>query len=286
MKILITGSNGFIGYYLSNYFLAKGWVVYGISRSLSKIIHNNFTWIHASIDQSTFHMPSIDFCIHTAALSPNLHSSTVDYINNNITGTKNVIDSIKNSKCKKIIFLSGVSVYGEIADKEVNEKTPIINPGPYGSSKYLAEREIIGQTHVEHIIFRLPGVLGRYANNPWLVRTIRKIISNINIEVYNKNELFNNAVDIHNLARFLYLCITDNKITNNTFILGAADPMYIYEIIDYIKYKTNSTSNITYCNKKKSFTINYVKAKEVGYKPYSLKKMISGQINDILRADT
>jgi nucleoside-diphosphate-sugar epimerase len=285
VKIVITGCSGFIGNYLTRYFLDKRWFVYGISRRRVNISNKNFHWIQSSIDKCLFQLPPVDFCVHAAALSPNNKSSNVDYINTNVIGTSNLLRSIIESKCKKIVFLSGVSLYGKVLDKVIDEETPVINPCVYGVSKYLAEREIIEQENIEYIILRLPGVLGKNAKTPWLVQLIKNMIKDQSIDVYNKDESFNNAVDVYDLSKFIDLCLSDYRIKNEIFVLSAFNSMKISEIIDYIKTLTNSKSIISFYNKGNSFTIDCSKSVKFGYKASGMKDILKKQIETILKLE-
>jgi nucleoside-diphosphate-sugar epimerase len=279
LNVLITGCSGAIGNYLSHYFLDKGWIVYGVSRKNVNICHKNFNLVHSSIDKGFFQLPQIDFCIHTAALPPDHDISTIDYVRNNVIGTSHVLGSVIESKCKKIVFLSGVSLYGNVFDKVIDEKTSIINPSIYGISKYLSECEIIEQTDVEYVILRLPGVLGVNAKvKPWLIKLIQNIVDGSDVDAYNKDELFNNAIDIYDLSIFIDMCLSSHQIKNKKFILGASNPMTIQEITDYIKAIANSKSTISFSNKGNSFTVDFSKAKAFGYNQLDLQNIIRRQI--------
>ena len=207
MKVLITGASGFIGKFLSNYFIKKGWTIYGLSRKNPGFNHKNFIWVQSGIEQGSFHIEPVDFCIHTAALSPNLNATTFSYVKNNVIGTNNVIQSIYDSGCRIFIFLSAVSVYGDVSDSIINEDTQIINPSVYGASKYLSELQITEQKSIKYAILRLPGVLGPEARTPWLVKTIAKIKNNENIIAYNRCGLFNNVVHVADLSSFISLIL-------------------------------------------------------------------------------
>ncbi len=278
MKVFITGASGFIGRFLCNYFIKKGWIVYGLSRKDPDFNHKNFIWIQFGIEQDGLHIEPVDFCIHTAALSPNLNETTFSYIENNVIGTNNVIQSIYDSGCKIFIFLSTVSVYGDVSDSIINEDTKIINPSVYGTSKYLSELQIIEQKSIKYAILRLPGVLGPEASTPCLAKIITKIKNNENIMAYNRHGLFNNAVHVADLSSFISLILLNGNLLNKVYVLGAKDSMKIHEIIDYILLNTRSKSKVEYYAKLPLFTIDSSRAIEAGFSSMALKMILKKQI--------
>jgi nucleoside-diphosphate-sugar epimerase len=93
MKMLITGSNGFIGKNLCEFYIDKYEVI--------KIYKH-----HNIIEHLNIHNP--DIIIHCAA---EIYNSDL-MLDSNILYTKNILDYCKNNKIKKLIILGSSSEYG------------------------------------------------------------------------------------------------------------------------------------------------------------------------------
>ena len=109
MKILITGSSGFIGFHLAKKLLEKGHKIHGFDSMnsyydvrLKKNLERSF---------KTF-KPQI--VIHLAAQAGVRYSIKKPrvYLDSNITGTYNVIEASNKFKVKHLIMASSSSVYG------------------------------------------------------------------------------------------------------------------------------------------------------------------------------
>lgn len=127
MKILITGCAGFIGSHLAETLLKQGHTVIGID-SLnnfydSKLKWNNvrplfeyrtkFFFIHENILNVNFEQLDFEVVIHLAA-TPGVRGSILNPIHtfkNNVNTTIALLEKI-SKKCKKFIFASSSSVYG------------------------------------------------------------------------------------------------------------------------------------------------------------------------------
>lgn len=144
-KILITGSNGFTGKYLSSFFTSKGHIVYGISNK--KETNDNFIFECDLIDAEKLTQivsevkPNI--VIHLAAISFVGHPDIGEMYSTNIIGTKNLLESIKqeqSNSIEKIILASSATVYGNQAETHLDES---LCPNPvnhYGISKLAMEQ--------------------------------------------------------------------------------------------------------------------------------------------------
>ena len=281
MKILITGVSGFIGSYLANFFLSKGCKVWSLSRTENKKIkHEHFQWIQSDLAKEIPTLDKIDYCIHGAALSPAPGLQTIDFIQNNVLGTYHLIEALKLlASCKRLFFLSGVSVYGQVEQAIIDEESPSINPDDYGISKLFAERLIEDQEDLPVTILRLPGVLGPSARTPWLVRQIHRALKNELIKVYNPDALFNNAVWIADLAKFVEKLIENHdRFSKDLLLLGAKEPISIKGIIKIIIQETNSSSRTEFIKGSPSFQINVSKSIKYGYEPRTIKEMLGDQI--------
>ena len=92
----------------------------------------------------------IDAVIHFAGLKAVGESvaKPLEYYHNNITGTLNLCDSMRNHGVKKIIFSSSATVYGDPAFVPITEDCPkgkITNP--YGQTKSMLE-QVLTDLHV------------------------------------------------------------------------------------------------------------------------------------------
>ena len=97
-----------------------------------------------------FDQEKIDAVIHFAGLKAVGESvaKPLEYYHNNITGTLNLCDSMRNHGVKKIIFSSSATVYGDPAFVPITEDCPkgkITNP--YGQTKSMLE-QVLTDLHV------------------------------------------------------------------------------------------------------------------------------------------
>ncbi|HLG35830.1 MAG TPA: GDP-mannose 4,6-dehydratase [Bacteroidia bacterium] len=157
-KILITGAAGFIGSHVAGHFLGKGFSVCGIDnfddfypraikeRNLKSILsHPDFSFTESDItDKATLAKLPADIVsvIHLAAkagVRPSIQNPEA-YIKNNITGTWNILEWMKQRKISKMIFASSSSVYGNNPKTPFSESDSVDHPiSPYAFTKKSCE---------------------------------------------------------------------------------------------------------------------------------------------------
>ena len=69
------------------------------------------------------------------------------YFENNVTGSKNLLDAMKGVNCTRIVFSSTAAVYGKVenpkkANRPLKEDTPLKPINPYGKTKLMMEEAI------------------------------------------------------------------------------------------------------------------------------------------------
>ncbi len=158
MAILITGGAGYIGSHTlvelsnANYEL----IVYDNLSNASqeslkrveKIIGKSITFINGDIRDSeklkeVFSNHIIDSVVHFAGLKAvgESVSKPLEYYDNNVVGTLRLLEVMKEFGCKKIVFSSSATVYGDPATTPILENFPVGGTtNPYGTSKYMIER--------------------------------------------------------------------------------------------------------------------------------------------------
>jgi len=157
MNILVTGGAGYIGSHTCVELLNSGYgvvVVDNLSNSCEESVnrveqitgkplkfYNADVRDKAALDK-VFTENKIDWVIHFAGLKAVGESCAkpVEYYDNNLNGTLVLLQAMREHGCKKIVFSSSATVYG---DPEVLPLTEECKTGgttnPYGTSKYFQE---------------------------------------------------------------------------------------------------------------------------------------------------
>lgn len=158
MKILVTGGAGFIGSHTCVELLNNGYDVViadNLSNAKAVVIDRIETITGkrpafypidvASFDDLNilFERESIDACIHFAgfkAVGESVHKP-IEYYRNNLDSTLNLVNIMRQHGCKKIVFSSSATVYGNPAFVPITEECPLGDTtNPYGTSKAFQER--------------------------------------------------------------------------------------------------------------------------------------------------
>jgi nucleoside-diphosphate-sugar epimerase len=282
-KILISGSTGFIGTNLIEFF-SKKYEVYALVRSFKKkIIKKNIKYILYSDFNKFLKNNSINYFIHAAAQSPTLGTKIDDYIKSNIKLTNFFINKSITYGIKNFIFLSSLSIYGESKNNFIDEKTEIINPSDYGISKLICEKIIIQNANkINFSIIRLPGVVGKNSVRNWLTNILADVKSNKEINIYNPNHKFNNIIHVNDLCKFINILIKLDILKNDILCISSTQRLTIKNIILNLVFLTNSKSKINIKKKKvKSFYIRNSKIlKNYNFKPMTTKETLLRFVNE------
>jgi nucleoside-diphosphate-sugar epimerase len=279
MKILITGSGTLIGNNIANYLLKKKEFIFAFynknkPQNLKK--YNNCRLIKANLERKIKFNNFFDVLIHCASKIPDNKINKRNFIAN-IKMTNNLLKLCKQLKCKRIIYLSTMSVYGKITNKIVYENLKPKNPDLYGLSKKISENQILSFAKNNFSIatvFRLPGVVGKDSKYNFLSNTLKKIKKNQPISISNINSKFNNVIHINNLKEIIYQSIRKEK-SSQIYNLSSIKPIKIKSLINLFYEKLRIEKNYTIAKSKSgSFIICKKKIRKNGYKLYSTKKSL------------
>jgi UDP-glucose 4-epimerase len=164
MSVLITGGTGYIGSHTVVEFLNNDYdviIMDNLSNSkkealnrIEKITGKKPKFYEVDLldkegMKKIFQENKIDSVIHFAGLKAVGESveKPLLYYKNNITGTINLLEVMKEQGVKKIVFSSSATVYGYSTDVPFNEDTPLSATNPYGRTKLIIE-EILRDIYV------------------------------------------------------------------------------------------------------------------------------------------
>ena len=158
MRILVTGGTGFIGSHTCVELIKDGYEVV-----IADNLYNSKAMVVDRIEEITgvrpvfyeldvcdrealtalFEKESIDAVIHFAGYKAVGESTRMplEYYRNNILSTLTLCDVMRAHGCKKIVFSSSATVYGDPAFVPITEECPLgERTNPYGETKAMQER--------------------------------------------------------------------------------------------------------------------------------------------------
>ena len=143
MKILVLGSEGFIGSNLVNYFTSKNQTVF--TADIKSIKRTNYFQLDSNISsfENIFQQTDFDICINASGQSNvqySFQNPELDY-ELNTENVNRILQSIQKYQpdCKFINF-SSAAVYGNTVGEKLSESDPCHPVSPYGKHKLEAEQ--------------------------------------------------------------------------------------------------------------------------------------------------
>ena len=295
MKILITGSSGFIGFHLSKLLLEKGNSIYGVDSmnnyydvNLKKARldilkkYKKFNFSKANLENSKkikniFNKVKPKVVIHLAAQAGVRYSIDKPkvYLKSNIDGTFNIIEASNEIKVKHLIMASSSSVYGankKIPFKEIDKTETQLSI--YAATKKANE----SMAHAYSNIWNIPITMLRFFTvyGPWgrpdmaLFKFTKGILKNKKINIYNYGKMYRDFTYIDDIVNGIALLI--NKAPNikqkNRYKNDSLSPIAPFRIL-----------NIG--NTKKVFLLDFIKQIEYELGKKAIRNYMPLQKGDV-----
>ena len=196
-KILITGSDGFIGSHLTEALVRAGHSVRAF------VMYNSFNswgWLDQSPNDIRDNldvfagdirdphgvktaMKGCDTVLHLAALIaiPYSYHSPDTYIDTNIKGTLNVLQAARELGVKRVVHTSTSEVYGSARFVPITEEHPLQGQSPYSATKIAADQ----LAYSFYASFGLPVTIARPFNTYGPRQSARAVIPTIITQIAN-----------------------------------------------------------------------------------------------------
>lgn len=247
-KILITGSNGFLGQYLSQFLAEKGYSVVAHTRKAQTFDHPNITNINFDLNDNldNIELNQVEIIIHCAGRAHVMHETAASpleaYRQTNVQGTLNLAKKAVKSGVKRFIYLSSIKVNGEQTTTHAFQPhDAVCTDDPYGLSKYEAEQallELSKNTGLEVVIIRPVLIYGPKvkANFKSMVSLASKKLPLPIGCLDNKRSM----VSVYNLADLIHTCITHPNANREVFLASDQNDISVKQLFEKLaKYQKN-----------------------------------------------
>jgi len=277
MRILITGSTGFIGRSLKQFLEKKGISI------VSYDIEDNPPNSILDLSNLKSKVADVDGVVHLAAMTrPKLaFENPRDCVNINIAGTANVLEAIRQVPGKRpwLIFISSREVFGEPETLPITEQTLRHPQNLYGMTKFVGEElcRIFSESYGLKIrILRFTSVYGGADDLGRVVpKFIVQALKNEPLTILGNGEEFFDFTHVNDITQGIWQCIQEIMCPSepcDDFILSYGQPVSLKELTEIIIEETKSKSSVVFREARQFSTVksyaNPEKARKVlGFDP-------------------
>ena len=262
MKILITGSAGFIGFNFSKFLLVNtNFKIIGIDnfndyydvnlkRNRNKILLKFKNYKFKKIDicknknlNKIFKKEKFDFVFHFAAQAGVRYSikNPRKYIDNNYIGFFNILENSNFYKVKRLFYASSSSIYGENSQFPLKEKYLTYPKNIYGLSKKSNEElsefyhRYYGLRSIGLRFFTVYGEWGR--PDMMMIKYISAFFNKKKFILHNFGNHVRDFTYVGDVVKILFLLLKNNNKIKNFEILNVCsnNPIPLSKIIKTMK---------------------------------------------------
>jgi len=268
MKILVTGGAGFIGSHLCDRLLKDDHFVlcadhlsdyYDPLIKLGNVQHNfsnpNFKFLIKNVKEKNkfdiiFNEYKFDLVIHLAARAGVRASieETLEFRDNNISATVNLLELSKKYNVKNFIYASSSSVYGDNKKIPFNEDDRVDEPrSPYATTKRAAELYCYTYNHLCDLnttVLRFFNVYGP-RNRPDMAhfKFTKKIFEGEPIPKYGDGSTSRDYTYIDDIIEGVVACL-DKQLGFEIINLGHNQPITLNEMIETLEKTISKKAKI------------------------------------------
>lgn len=292
----MTGAAGFIGSHSVEALLERGYGVVGFDNlktgslgNLSKSSKSkNFRFIKGDLlkrEEIRATLSGVDAVMHFAA-NPDIRAGTADTrldYEQNVHSTYNLLEAVRSSGTRKLVFASTSTVYGDADVLPTPEDYGPLKPiSLYGASKLACEALISGFSHsfgIESVAVRMANVVGPMGGHGVIRDFLAKLASNPrSLEILGDGTQSKSYLYIDDCVSALVLCLEKSLGSFEVFNLGSESRVTVFEIADIVFHEMglhgvkvttaeNAPGGRGWVGDVKNMLLDVTKLKKQGWRP-------------------
>ena len=246
-RVLVTGSNGFVGRYVCRKLIASGFTpVAGVrdpkvwpelQRAVPGLTEVSSLGDLGANPDLRDSLSGVSVFVHLAArvhvMRESAHDPLREFRRVNVEGAKSIALAAAAAGVRRLVFVSTVKVHGESTSRNPFDDSAPANPeDPYAISKWEAEealRAVAAKSRLEVVIVRPPLVFGPGVRGNFL--RLIKLVDRALPLPWPRRANCRSMIGVDNLADFLVRCVDHPKAAGQSFLVKDSEDISTRELI-------------------------------------------------------
>lgn len=275
MRFLVTGGAGFLGAALANRLAAGGHAVHvldDLSNGVRERLAPGLAFTQGDVDNVPLLwslLQEVD-CVYHLAARVSVPQSILyprDYERVNVGGTVSLMEAMRDTGIRRVIFTSSGAVYGHQSRQPVREDDVPQPDSPYAVSKWSAEQYIhtIGELWgLETVALRIFNAYGPHqslpaSHAPVVPRFLQQVLTGGSIIVFGDGRQTRDYIFVEDVVEALVAAAMAKGINRSVINIGRGQETSVTDLIRAIEKVTGKRANVIY-NQEKSGGVPHLAA--------------------------
>lgn len=290
MRFLVTGGAGFLGTALANYLVHNGHevrVLDDLSNSDGRQLSPAIAFTKGDVDNVPLLwslLRDVD-CVYHLAAKVSVAQSLLhprDYAQTNVVGTVSLMEAMRDTGVRRVVFASSGAVYGRQPEQPVHENDQPKPDSPYAVSKWSAEQYIhtIGDLWgIETVALRIFNAYGPHqslpvSHAPVVPRFLQQVCTGGSVVLFGDGSQSRDYVYVGDVVSALVAAATANNVNRLVINIGSGVETSVASLVAAMEQVTGREVNRIF-NREKSGGVQRLVADisraqmVLGFRPYT-----------------
>lgn len=260
MRFLVTGGAGFLGSALANRLAADGHTV----KVLDDLSNGRQEYLHAAVQFTQGDVDNIPLlwsllqdvdCVYHLAARVSVAQSMLhprDYNRVNVGGAVSLMEAMRDTGVKRVIFTSSGAVYGRQPEQPVHESDTPHPDSPYAVSKWAAEQYIhtIGELwQLETVALRIFNAYGPrqslpLSHAPVVPRFLQQTLTGGSVVIFGDGQQSRDFVYVTDVVAALVNAATAKAIDRQVINIGSGVETTIQALVTAVEQAVGRSVNV------------------------------------------
>lgn len=262
LRYLVTGGAGFLGSALANRLAKAGHqvqVLDDLSNGSPATLHSSIAFTQGDVDDIPLLwslLRDVD-CVYHLAARVSVAQSLLhprDYNRVNVGGTVSLMEAMRDTGVRRVVFTSSGAIYGRLANQPVHEDDPPQPVSPYAVSKWAAEQYIraIGELwQIETVALRIFNAYGPnqglpVSHPPVVPRFLQQVLTGGSVVIFGDGTQTRDFVYVTDVVEAMVTASQAKSVNRQIINIGSGEEITINQIVDQIEKVTGKRAHRLY----------------------------------------